>query len=145
MKKIISMVSILFAAVSMSFAIPSSYNEKHEENWSNMTYYQVPVYKILDSKDAYIVIYAKNKYGVGSTVIPKKWINGNPEEPRKLKIRNLPSGKLKPFLSVVKKNGEFHHVILNVPKSRRDSAWGVADYRKQIEGTDKETLEDLEL
>lgn len=144
MKKILCAVSFLFA-VAATFAVPTAHNETHEENWTDMHYIQVPIYKILDSRDAYVVIYAKNKVGVGQTVIPKDWIKGNPENPRKLKIRKIGSGRLKPFMTVVKKGGEFHRVILTVPQSRLDSTWGVVEYSKQIEGADKETLEDLAL
>ena len=145
MKKLLCTVSFLFAVVTACFSVPTAYNETHEENWSDLSYVQVPIYKVLDSKDAYVVIYAKNKAGAGKTVIPKAWLKGNKENPRKLQIRNLKQGKLKPFMTVVKKNGEFHHVILNLCVNKSDSTWGVADYRKTIEGSDKETLEEIEL
>ena len=48
-------------------------------------------------------------------------------------------------MTVVKKNGEFKQVILNVPLSKFDPVWGLADYKKEIEGSDKDTLEELEL
>ena len=145
MKKLLCSVSILFAVVTACFAVPTAYNETHEENWSDLSYVQVPIYKVLDSKEAYVVIYAKNKIGAGSTVIPKSWIKGTKDSPRKLQIRDLKMGKLKPFMTVVKKNGEFHHVILNLCVNKSDSTWGVVANNKQLEGLDKETLEEIEL
>ena len=89
-------------------------------------------------------MYQKNKIGIGKTVIPKKWAKGNTENPRKLKFRNttLANGA---YMSVVKKDGEFHRVILTLPMNKQNSIWGVADYHKEIEGSDKDTLEELDL
>lgn len=145
MKKII--LTFIAAAIftCAAFAVPTEYNESHEENWTDLSYYQVPVYKVLDSKDGYVVIYGKNKSGVGKTTIPKKWAKNSSKNPRKLKIQTLGSGRLKPYMVVVSKGGEFNHVILNLPKNKSDQTWGVVDYRKQIEGMDKETLEELDL
>lgn len=144
MKKLIAILFIAAAMLARTFAVPVAYNESSEENWSSISYRNVPILKILDSKDGYVVLYQKGKIGTGRTVIPKSWNRGNPENPRKLKVRFLPGGKLKSFMTVVKKNGEFHHVVLTVPENRNDSVWGVISYRQSVEGTDKETLEDLE-
>ncbi|MEE1166193.1 MAG: hypothetical protein UHP28_03440 [Treponema sp.] len=145
MKKIICslIASAIFACAA--FAVPTEYNESHKENWSEISYFQVPIYKVLDSKDGYVIIYAKNRVGVGKTVIPKKWAKNSTENPRKLRIQSIGSGKLKPFMTVVQKSGEFNHVILTLPKNKSDPVWGVVDYRKEVEGTDKETLEELDL
>ncbi|MEE1212066.1 MAG: hypothetical protein UHO11_06185 [Treponema sp.] len=144
MKKLIAILFIAAAMLARTFAVPVAYNESSEENWSSISYRNVPILKILDSKDGYVVLYQKGKIGTGRTVIPKSWNRGNPENPRKLKVRFLPGGKLKSFMTVVKKDGEFHHVVLTVPENRNDSVWGVISYRQSVEGTDKETLEDLE-
>ena len=144
MKKLIAILFIAAAMLARTFAVPVAYNESSEENWSSISYRNVPILKILDSKDGYVVLYQKGKIGTGRTVIPKSWNRGNPANPRKLKVRFLPGGKLKSFMTVVKKDGEFHHVVLTVPENRNDSVWGVISYRQSVEGTDKETLEDLE-
>ena len=145
MKKLLCALTLAVLALTASFAVPVAYNETSEKNWSEMSYIQVPIYKILDSRDAYVIIYAKNKIGVGRTVIPKKWNRSTPDSPRKLQIRELKSGKLKPFMTVVKKSGDFHKVILTIPVDKKNSTWGVVDYHKDIEGSDKETLEEIEL
>ncbi len=144
MKKLIAILFVAAAMLARTFAVPVAYNETSEENWSSISYRNVPILKILDSKDGYVVLYQKGKIGTGRTVIPKSWNRGNPENPRKLKVRFLPGGKLKSFMTVVKKDGEFHHVVLTVPANKNDSVWGVISYRQSVEGTDKETLEELE-
>lgn len=144
MKKLILVILAAFTVTVSAFAKPVAYNETSEENWSTMSYRNVQIVKILDSKDGYVVIYQKGKYGVGETVIPKSWAKGSPESPRKLKIRFLTGGKLKSFMSIVKKDGEFHHVVLTIPSNRNDSVWGVISYKQSVEGTDKETLEEIE-
>ena len=37
---------------------------------------QMAIPQILEGKDGYVVIYQKNKTGIGSTVVPKKWAKG---------------------------------------------------------------------
>lgn len=145
MKKVILSILITFAAVCSSFAVPADRNVRNEENWSTLSYENVPVYKVYDSKEAYVVIYEKNKVGVGETVIPKKWAKFVSGESRKLHLRKLPGGKLKSFMTIVKKDGEFKKVILTIPTDMRNPVWGVVNPGKQLEGTDKDTLEELEL
>ena len=117
--------------------------EKTEGKWSNLYYVNVPILKILEGKNAYYIIYQKNQVGVGSVVIPKAWVKSSPDSPRKLKFRKVRSG-YNSFMTVIKDDGEFKRVILSVPMNKSDSIWGVADYRKTMEGEDKETLEELE-
>ncbi|MBQ5999714.1 MAG: hypothetical protein IJL70_09650 [Treponema sp.] len=143
MKKLAAILFIIAAMLGHAFAAPVAYNESNEANWSSMSYRNLQILKILDSREGYVVLYQKGKIGTGRTVIPKSWNRGNPENPRKLKVRFLPGGKLKSFMTIVKKDGEFHHVVLTVPANRNDSVWGVISYRQSVEGTDKETLEEL--
>lgn len=117
--------------------------EKTEGKWSDISYVNVPILKILEGKNAYSIIYQKNQVGVGSVVIPKTWAKGSSDSPRKLKFRKVRSG-YNSFMTVIKDEGEFKRVILSVPMNKSDSIWGVADYRKPMEGEDKETLEELE-
>lgn len=117
--------------------------ERTEGKWSDLSYVNVPILKILEGKNAYSIIYQKNQVGVGSVVIPKAWAKGTPDSPRKLKFRKVRSG-YNSFMTIVKDEGEFKRVILSVPMNKSDSIWGVADYRKTMEGEDKETLEELE-
>lgn len=150
MKKIL----MIFALVSV-FAISavaqenkesksSSGHPKTEGKWTEMTYVNIPVLKIFEGKDAYAIIYQKNKVGVGSTTIPKSWAMGTPDNPRKLKFRNVKTS-VGAYMTVVKDEGEFKRVILSIPMNKSNSIWGVANTRKSMEGADKETLEDLAL
>ena len=148
MKKILLILALftvfsgLLVAAEKSNDSGSSF-EKTEGKWSDLSYVNVPVLKILEGKNAYSIIYQKNHVGVGSVVIPKAWAKGSPDSPRKLKFRKVRSG-YNSFMTVVKDEGEFKRVILSVPMNKSDSSWGVADYRKTMEGEDKETLEELE-
>ena len=47
-------------------------------------------------------------------------------------------------MTVVKDGGEFKRVILSIPMDKTNSIWGLVDTRKNLEGADKDTLEDLE-
>ena len=148
MKKILLILALftvfsgLLVAAEKSNDSGSSF-EKTEGKWSNLSYVNVPILKILEGKNAYSIIYQKNQVGVGSVVIPKAWVKSSPDSPRKLKFRKVRSG-YNSFMTVIKDDGEFKRVILSVPMNKSDSIWGVADYRKTMEGEDKETLEELE-
>ena len=48
-------------------------------------------------------------------------------------------------MTVVKDAGEFKRVILSIPMNKNNSIWGMVDSRKNLEGADKDTLEDLDL
>lgn len=137
----------VFAAIALfvSVAAFSQEHEKTDGKWSNFNYYNVPILKIMEAREGFMIIYQKNGIGTGTTVIPKKWAKGNEENPRKLKMRST-SGTVQPYMSVVSKDGEFHRVILTVPVSKRHPVWGVLEYNStNMEGVDKETLEELPL
>lgn len=136
------MVLVLASIFSMA-AIAQSH-ERTEGKWTDISYVNVPVLKVLEGKDAYAVIYQKNKVGVGSTVIPKAWAHGTPDAPRKLKFRNVKTS-IGAYMTVVKDNGEFKRVILSIPMNKMNTIWGVADTRGSMQGSDKESLEDLAL
>lgn len=145
MKKLCSILVLLTVLTAGLFADGTKVtNEKTPSKWSDMTYTNVPIMKILDAKDGYLVIYQKNKLGVGTTVIPKNWVKGNVESPRKLQMRNTKQDNSS-FMTIVKKGGNFHRVILTVPQSKSNSVWGVYSTSALLEGTDKETLEELDL
>lgn len=146
MKKILIILAVfallsasIFAADNTSASAP----ERTEGKWTDISYVNVPVLKILEGKDGYAVIYQKNQTGVGNVVIPKKWGKGNAEQPRKLKFRAVKTS-LGAYMTVVKDGGEFKRVILSIPMNKSNSIWGMVDSRKNMEGADKDTLDDLE-
>ena len=119
-------------------------NPKDESKWSDMTYVTAPVMKILESKDCYVVIYQKKYAGTATVTIPKSWNDYKKNEARKLKFRNIKNPN-QSFITVIKKGGEFHHVILSCPMQKNNSLWGIIANNLEVEGADKETLEELDL
>ena len=120
MKKVLLALLAFVVMGTAVFAQDSSNSEENQFNYTN-----VQIYKVLDSADAYIVTYAKDKIGrdaIGSVSIPKKWTK---ELPRKLEFRSLPKG-LNPYMTVIYNKGEFYKVWLTVPTSRLNKVWGVA-------------------
>lgn len=143
MKKFL--MSLAIASVFVSFAFAEAQTRtKNEKKWTSMSYVNVPIVKILEAKDGYVVIYQKNKTGVGNVVIPKKWIKGSEKEPRKLKLRNI-QGVSGAYMTVIKDDNKFKRVVLSIPMDKSKRIWGVVDSGKQLEGTDKDALEELEL
>ena len=119
-------------------------NPKDESKWSDMTYVTAPVMKILESKDCYVVIYQKKYAGTATVTIPKSWNNYKKDTARKLKFRNIKNPN-QSFITVIKKGGEFHHVILSCPMQKNNSLWGIIANNLEVEGADKETLEELDI
>ena len=146
MKKLLMVLALLTVFSAVIFADNnSSANapERTEGKWTEISYVNVPVLKILEGKDGYVIIYQKNKTGVGNVILPKNWAHGTPDAPRKLKFRQVKTS-LGAYMTVVKDSGEFKRVILSIPMNKSNSIWGMVDSRKNLEGADKDTLEDLE-
>lgn len=127
---------LIFSVAAQESADKPEPSYKKEFHESEMSYRNVVVYKVLDQKDAYIVMYAKGHREVGNVVVPKKWYKSSP---KKLAFRKLATG-MSPYMTVLYRNGEFEQVILTMPVSRADAAWGVADSNVQV-NADIETLE----
>lgn len=144
MKRLVSVLLVLvaFCAGAMAQEAEEKDTGRNESKWADITYFNVPIYKILDSKNAYVVIYGKQRTGSGSTTIPKKWARGNVNNPRKLKFRNT-EGNLMPFMTVISEKGEFKRVVLNLPRAKSNGVWGIAD-ESRVKDADKDTLEKLE-
>ena len=117
---------------------------RDESKWSDMTYVCAPVLKVLEAKEYYAVIYQKKYAGTATVIIPKNWNSYKKDTPRKLKFRNIKNPG-ESFITVVKKNNEFQRVILSIPMKKNNNLWGVISSDKQIDGADKETLEELDL
>lgn len=143
MKKLLGVLLVLvaFCAGAMAQEAEEKDTGRDESKWASISYYNVPVYKVLDSKNAYVVVYGKERFGSGSTTIPKKWARGTVDNPRKLKFRNV-TGNLRPFMTVVSEGGEFKRVILNLPASKANNIWGIAR-ESTVKDADKDTLEKL--
>lgn len=147
MKKLfvlLTLCAVLTAAVFADKNDSASTPARTEGKWTEMSYVNVPVLKVLEGKNGYVVIYQKNKTGVGNVIIPKNWAHGNNEAPRKLKFRSVKTS-LGAYMTIVKDGGEFKRVILSIPMNKSNSIWGMVDSRKDLEGADKDTLEEIEL
>jgi hypothetical protein len=143
MKKIIVCLLTFITLMSSIYAADNS--TKNENNWSTLSYENIPVLKVLDSKYGYMVIYQKHKLGTGSTFIPKDWAKYTSDTPRKLKIRTIKNPQ-EAFLTVIKDDGEFKRVILSIPKSKSNSLWGVMPAGSvTADDAKKDTLEELDL
>lgn len=130
------LVGILFGAVAQENQ--REYRYPFQE--SEVSYHNVIVYKVLDQKEAYIVLYAKGHRDVGTVTIPKKWYSSAVNSEAKLSFRSLPKG-MTPYMTVISRNDSFERVIMTLPSSRADSVWGVADSSYQVDDADKDTLE----
>ena len=146
MKKIFAIAILLcIFATAVAFAENQDLSHpKDESKWSDMTYQTAPVLKILESKDCYVVIYQKKYAGTATTVIPKEWNAYKKGQSRKLKFRNIKNPN-EAYLSVIKKGGEFQYVILNAPMKKNNNLWGVLGMDANVDGADKETMEELDL
>lgn len=142
MKKILTALILAMCLVLPLIAEGTSNEEKtkpvwdHGDNVSDMSYENVSIYKVLDQKDSYVILYAKKGMDIGQAVVPKKWAK---ESPRKLNFRKTPSG-LGSYMTVIKKSGEFYKVWLTVPVNRNNSIWGILDSGVQVSGTDADTF-----
>ncbi len=141
MKK--SVILSLLILVGILFSVTAEETEKtykYPYQESEISYRNVIVYKVLDHKDAYVVMYAKGHRDVGTVSIPKKWYSSAANKDAKLSFRALPKG-MNPYMTVISRNGSFERVLLTMPVSRGHSAWGVADSNVKIDDADKDTLE----
>lgn len=142
MKKlfIIAMFVCLFST-SIFAQSNSSGEERDEAKWTTINYTNVPVLKVLEAKEGYIIIYQKNRVGVGTVELPKKWAKGTTEDPRKLKFRAVNTAQ-NAYMTVVRDGSDFKRVILSIPMNKQNSLWGIS--KKALENPDKDSLEDLE-
>ena len=140
MKKIIAILILASCMVAGIFAQESEKKTPiwdHGDNVSAITYRNANVYRVLDSKDAYVVIYEKQGLKLGQAVLPKKWAK---EQPRKLVFRNKPKG-MGTYMTVIYNEGEFYKVMVTLSPSRLDSVWGTVPTGTKVSGTDADTLD----
>ena len=145
MKKlfIIALLASIFTCAAFAENQDLSY-QKDESKWGDITYVTAPVLKVLEAKEYYVVIYQKKYAGTATVVVPKSWNAYKKDTPRKLKFRNIKNPGAS-FITVVKKGDEFHRVILSCPMQKNNSLWGIIANNLNVEGADKETLEELDI
>ena len=140
MKKLFILSALLCAGVLFSASAKEKADYKYEFQESEVSYRNVQIYKVLDHKDAFIVMYAKGRRTVGTVSLPKKWYSSSARADTKLSMRPLPKG-MNPYMTVIYRGGEFERVLLTMPISRADAVWGVADSTVKIDDADKDTLD----
>ncbi len=136
---------MLVAAAFGAFVLAGAFCEQNAggHKQSELSYYSAPVYKVMDSAKAYTVIYGKAGHKMGTVTIPKDWAKNKPDTVKRLLVRNCPP-KITPYVTIVKKSGDFLKVMLTVPTNHNDRIWGIANENK-VESTDGVESVDLEL
>ncbi len=136
---------MIVAATLSALVLAGTFSETNAggHKKSEISYYSAPVYKVMDSAKAYTVIYGKTGHKMGTVTIPKDWAKNKPDTVKKLLVRNCPT-KITPYVTIVKKSGEFLKVMLTVPTNHNDRIWGIANENK-VESTDGVESVDLEL
>ena len=140
MKKLFILAALLCVGVLFSASAKEQADYKYEYQESTVTYRNVQIYKVLDHKDAFIVMYAKGHRNVGTVNLPKKWYSSASRVDTKLSMRALPKG-MNPYMTVIYRDGAFERVLLTLPVSRGNAIWGVADSTHQVDDADKDTLD----
>lgn len=144
MKKSLAVSALLLAATLFTAgafeAGKSESDYKYQFQESAVYYTNYTVYRILDHKDAYVVLYAKPRGIVGNVTIPKTWYSSDGNAKAKLSFRPLPKG-MAPWMTVLSRDGAFDHVILTAPVARAHAAWGVVAPDVDLGDLNKETLE----
>ena len=140
MKKLFILSALLCVGVLFSATAKEKADYKYEYQEAAISYHNIQVYKVLDHRDAYIVMYAKGHRDVGTVSIPKKWYSSASSTDAKLGFRALPKG-MYPYMTVINRDNSFERVILTLPVTRNNPVWGVADSTVKISDADKETLD----
>jgi hypothetical protein len=138
-KKIFAAIGLAAFALAGAFCAENAGGHKKSE----ISYYSAPVYKVMDSAKAYTVIYGKAGHKMGTITIPKDWAKNKPDTVKRLLVRNCPP-KIGPYVTIVKKSGDFLKVMLTVPTNHNDKIWGIANENK-VESTDGVESVELEL
>lgn len=119
MKKIAALV-LVFILFSIVFIYAETPEKMVEGSFS---YVNVPIIKILEQKNNYIVYYRAFGKKIGCVSIPREWFRQGQTD-RKGWVKPLAKG-VEPYISVFFKDGEFSRIFLNVPNNKLDSVWGV--------------------
>lgn len=135
--------TIIALVLAAAIIAPLSAQTKGGHVKSELSYYSAPVYKVMDSAKAYTVIYGKAGHKMGTVTIPKEWAKNRPDTVKKLIVRNCPT-KIAPYITIVKKSGDFLKVMLTVPTNHNDRIWGIANENK-VEDTEGVESVDLEI
>lgn len=137
-----SLIFLLFSSIPL---ISQENNTKQNEtkkfkNESDLYYYNFPILKIAQHKMGYYIIYRRQGSTVtGECFLPHAWFK--PKDKRG--ILDITSGDMRPYMSVVYKNGEFDHVRLITPHSNKHPSWAIIS--NNAISNDKFEIESLDI
>lgn len=139
MKKSFVLSALILVGILFGVTAQDAKREyKYPFQESEISYHNVIVYKVLDQKESYIVLYAKGHRDIGTVKIPKEWYSSAVNPDAKLTFRALPNG-MTPYMTVISRGDSFERVIMTLPTSRSESVWGVAD-----SGTNTDSINSVE-
>lgn len=110
-------VVMLLCAVSVTAETPERLVE------GSFTYVNVPVLKVMEQRDNYVVYYRKFGTKIGCVSIPREWFKQG-QSGRKGFVKPL-AKNVEPYISIFFEDGEFVRLNLNVPNNKSDKVWGV--------------------
>jgi len=90
---------------------------------SNTTYQLVPIVKIYEVKDAYLVFYQSGEWDIAKVAFPKEWFK---QGDTRGTMRNTPP-KLDAFLTIFYTDGKFSNATISAPFNVQNSIWGVLE------------------
>lgn len=125
MKKICFIAVLLLICVSFSFA-------QKEVKTSTMSYVNVPILKIVDHPQYYIITYRKNGLDLGQTSVPKEWFKQGSSE-KKGKFRNI-VGNSNSYITLWfnDQDDSFEYIYINLTTNALDDIWGVTHASQKI-------------
>ncbi len=110
-----------------------------ESEQQDLFYINVPIVRVYDHIDAYVVHYLKGNMDVGQVFVPKTWFNT--QEVNKSRLRPLAKG-VEPYMTVIYESGTFQKVYINMPINRSHSAWKILSHNVDVASKmNTETLE----
>ena len=116
MKKFVISLALIFCCTFSIFA------QKAFEQ-SSKSYVNVPILKVFEHREAYVVAYVNNANKINYVSVPKIWFKqGSPE--RQAEVRPLQKN-LGPYMTICFEDGEFYFLYISMPVSKLDSTWGV--------------------
>ena len=116
MKKVFLSLALIFCCTFGVFAQKAFVQ-------SSRSYVNVPILKVFEHREAYVIAYVNNDNKITYVSAPKTWFKqGTPD--RKAEVRALQK-KLNPYMTICFDDGEFYFLYLSMPVSKLDNAWGV--------------------
>jgi hypothetical protein len=135
------MKKIIFALIFLALIMPV-FSQDNSRNTTDMYYINVPIEKIYQTGQGYVILYRKGTNQIGTVSIPYEWFT---DSAGRAEMMRLPSGPDWPTMSVFYKSGEFSHVRVYVHRLSGHRTWGLfpgnVDTRQYFTDTDTFNIE----